>query len=358
MDTGHWIFNKEFDIDEWFGFIYRIIELDTGREYLGKKQFHEYRRKAVKGRKNKKRTKKESNWKSYTGSSTELNETIKTKGIENYKFVIESLHKTKGSLYYNEVYAQITEDVLRAKLSDNITKKYFNKQIAGVKFIPPDEVSEETKMKISHSLKKRYAKEPHWRSLLSDEEILKLNELYYSKNNHYLHRLMTEEERTKWIANNVANESNPMYGKEPHNKGKTYEESYGTEKASNIKSVLSKKCGRSGEQNGMYGKTHSDEQKEKWRNDPRRRKPGSKNGMFGKPCYYAMDEEKKNEWKTNISNSTKGKPKSKEHAAKIGLAHKGKQKATYTCPHCNFTGRGGNMKRYHFDNCKHKPNIS
>ena len=25
-----------------------------------------------------------------------------------------------------------------------------------------------------------------------------------------------------------------------------------------------------------------------------------------------------------------------------------------TCPHCNKTGRGGNMKRYHFDNCKLK----
>ncbi|MCD6436177.1 MAG: hypothetical protein J7L15_07295, partial [Clostridiales bacterium] len=25
-----------------------------------------------------------------------------------------------------------------------------------------------------------------------------------------------------------------------------------------------------------------------------------------------------------------------------------------TCPHCNKTGTGGNMKRYHFNNCKHK----
>ena len=27
-----------------------------------------------------------------------------------------------------------------------------------------------------------------------------------------------------------------------------------------------------------------------------------------------------------------------------------------TCPHCNKEGRGPNMKRYHFDNCKHKDN--
>jgi hypothetical protein len=26
-----------------------------------------------------------------------------------------------------------------------------------------------------------------------------------------------------------------------------------------------------------------------------------------------------------------------------------------TCPHCGFVGNGGNMLRYHFDNCKHNP---
>ena len=25
------------------------------------------------------------------------------------------------------------------------------------------------------------------------------------------------------------------------------------------------------------------------------------------------------------------------------------------CPHCGKEGRGGNMTRYHFDNCKYKP---
>lgn len=358
MDTGHWIFNKEFDIDEWFGFVYRIIELDTGREYVGKKQFHEYRRKAVKGRKNKIKIKKESDWKLYTGSSTELNIAINETGIQNYKFIIESLHKTRGSLYYAEVHTQITEDVLRVKLEDGVTKKYFNKQVAGVKFIPPTECAEETKMKISHSLKKRYNHEPHWRSVLSDEEIIEINALYYAGKNHYLHRLMTEEERTKWIADNMIGKANPMYGKEPNSKGKTFEEIYGYDKAIEIKTMISAKSGRVREQNGMYGKTHSDEQKEKWRNDPRRRKVGSENGMFGKPCYYAMDEEKKDEWKANISKSTRGKPKSKDHATKIGLAHKGKKKASHTCPYCNFTGRGGNMKRYHFDNCKHRPTIN
>jgi len=33
-------------------------------------------------------------------------------------------------------------------------------------------------------------------------------------------------------------------------------------------------------------------------------------------------------------------------------ALKGIPKKTITCPHCNKTGGAGNMKRYHFDNCK------
>lgn len=32
-----------------------------------------------------------------------------------------------------------------------------------------------------------------------------------------------------------------------------------------------------------------------------------------------------------------------------------KPRAESTCPHCGFTGRGGIMKRWHFDNCKHNP---
>lgn len=38
MDIGHWQFKYEFDPAEWYGFVYRITELDTGREYIGKKK--------------------------------------------------------------------------------------------------------------------------------------------------------------------------------------------------------------------------------------------------------------------------------------------------------------------------------
>ena len=150
MDLGHWEFSVEFDANEWFGFIYRITELDTNKQYLGKKQFTKMRRKIVKGRKNRKKTTTESDWKTYTGSSVALNEQMLLKGKDNYKFEIVSLHKTRGSLHYAEVCIQINEDVLRVKLPDG-SKKYYNRIINGVKYIPPEELAEEYTIKESNS---------------------------------------------------------------------------------------------------------------------------------------------------------------------------------------------------------------
>ena len=146
MDMGHWEFPQEFNPEEWYGFVYRIIELNTGKEYIGKKQFHSNLTKAVKGRKNRKHYKKESNWRKYTGSSVELNKSIELYGKDNYTFKIESLHKTKGSLHYREVEVQIMEDVLRTKLPSGI-RKYYNGFISAVKFIPPQPLAEEQEYK-------------------------------------------------------------------------------------------------------------------------------------------------------------------------------------------------------------------
>jgi hypothetical protein len=146
MDKGHWEFPHDFIIDEWFGFIYRITEIATGKEYIGKKQFHSYCRKAVKGKKRKKMVITENDWKTYTSSSTHINTAINTHGKTAFKFEIESLHATRGSLVYAEVRYQVIEDVLRARMSDG-TRKYFNGIISGVKYLPAVETLEESKMK-------------------------------------------------------------------------------------------------------------------------------------------------------------------------------------------------------------------
>jgi hypothetical protein len=42
-----------------------------------------------------------------------------------------------------------------------------------------------------------------------------------------------------------------------------------------------------------------------------------------------------------------------EQRAKKMQAMRGKREVV-TCPHCGVQGGGGNMRRYHFDGCKHK----
>lgn len=63
-----------------------------------------------------------------------------------------------------------------------------------------------------------------------------------------------------------------------------------------------------------------------------------------------------------------GIPKSLETRRKIGNANRGNKRPDLaarnktcgermflrTCPHCNLTGRGPNMTRYHFSNCRDK----
>jgi hypothetical protein len=60
--------------------------------------------------------------------------------------------------------------------------------------------------------------------------------------------------------------------------------------------------------------------------------------------------------KNNISESLLGKPKSNDH--KENLSKKAKERwaksENETCPSCGFVGSGPAMKRWHFNNCKHK----
>lgn len=150
MDTGHWQYLGDFNPEDWFGFIYRIVDLTNNRHYLGKKQFQRHLRKTIVGKKNKKKVTKESDWKKYVSSSMHVQAAIVEKGKENFLFLIESLHKTKGSLTYAEVEAQINEDVLRAVLPSG-ERKYYNGMVANVKFIPPAESSDEALHKIGRT---------------------------------------------------------------------------------------------------------------------------------------------------------------------------------------------------------------
>jgi hypothetical protein len=113
MDLGHWQLAEGVSPKEAFGFIYKITNNAINRSYIGKKQcVSRIKRKPLKGKTRNRIDKKESDWKSYTGSSNELNEDIKKYGKENFTFIILEWGDSKFELGYKEIKLQILEDAL------------------------------------------------------------------------------------------------------------------------------------------------------------------------------------------------------------------------------------------------------
>jgi len=102
---SHWLYkNKTLEEapEGYFGFVYLITNLKSGRKYIGRKYFGTTRRVKVAGKKRRKVIRKDSNWKEYTGSSKELNQDIKTLGMLQFRFEILILGRTKGQVNYLE----------------------------------------------------------------------------------------------------------------------------------------------------------------------------------------------------------------------------------------------------------------
>tara|TARA_Y100000310_G_C20613772_1_gene779473 strand:+ start:946 stop:1362 length:417 start_codon:yes stop_codon:yes gene_type:complete len=127
-DLGHWSPDLDFNVDDYFGFVYKITNKNTNRSYIGRKQFHSYTRKKIKGKKNRKKIVRESDWKTYTGSCEPLNEEIVSIGKENFTFTILKLCITKRDLGYIETQLQFKENVLESTFADG-TRKYYNNNI-------------------------------------------------------------------------------------------------------------------------------------------------------------------------------------------------------------------------------------
>jgi len=121
------------------GFVY-VIRFDDGSKYIGKKNFYTKRKRKF-GKKEAalvtdKRKKlyevvvKESNWREYTSSNTEVNRLIK-EGNGYEKRIIEYAYTPK-QLTYREARWLFHADVLRLNgdwLNDNIQAKFFKKEV-------------------------------------------------------------------------------------------------------------------------------------------------------------------------------------------------------------------------------------
>ena len=137
-----WRYNRKVfestDINEYYGFVYRIINKTNGREYIGRKYFWQFR--TPKGKKRK--VKSESDWKKYYGSCPELKEEIGKVGRENFSRIILSLHYTKGKTNFEETRQLFAHNVLTESLDDgtpryynsNILSRYFRKDYYGIEY--------------------------------------------------------------------------------------------------------------------------------------------------------------------------------------------------------------------------------
>lgn len=146
----------------------------------------------------------------------------------------------------------------------------------------------------------------------------------------------------------------------------------GTKRSEEFKKKMSEL--RSGENNPMFGKTHTEETLIKLSESAK----GENNGMFGKKhseetkakisekckgrtvteeTKAKMRESKQKmseETKAKMSQAHKGKKLSPESIEKTRQANLGKKQEIIKCPHCGKEGGKINMLRYHFDNCKTK----
>ena len=98
------------DPQEYWGFVYIIEDLFSGKKYIGKKQFKFKKYKTVKGKKKGFFT--ESDWKEYYGSSETLKEQVSLVGSDSFKRTILKLCNSKSECSYWEAKYQFEYDVL------------------------------------------------------------------------------------------------------------------------------------------------------------------------------------------------------------------------------------------------------
>jgi len=97
-----------------------------------------------------------------------------------------------------------------------------------------------------------------------------------------------------------------------------------------------------GKGNPFYGKSHTDETKQKISDS----KKGCKSHL------PMLGKKHSEETKQKISKSCTGKKMPESMKRKLSQDRKGIPRPKIQCPHCNKIGATGMMQRWHFDNCK------
>ena len=114
------------DIGDFFGFVYCITNLKSGKRYIGRKYFQQHR----KHRGSRRKRTSESNWKAYYGSSKELNEDRKLLGNSTFRREILGVYRTQGKVNYEETRQLFLNNVLTESLDDG-SPAYYNSNVLG-----------------------------------------------------------------------------------------------------------------------------------------------------------------------------------------------------------------------------------
>lgn len=145
MDTGHWelccgVPTQDF-ISKQFGFIYLITNTVTGKKYIGKKQMKTIKKRPpLKGKKNRRCEEIETEWRTYTSSSNEVNSDIEKYGKDKFKFQIILFCDSKWELAYHEARLQfernvlLREDYYNGIINLRIPKLKYPKDVSTIKY--------------------------------------------------------------------------------------------------------------------------------------------------------------------------------------------------------------------------------
>lgn len=218
MKYGHWTYHTELDATK-FGFVYSITHKETGKSYIGRKNFT-----TSKGN--------DAKWKSYTSSSKPLNADIKTMGKDAFEFIILSVHDDNNSLGLAEIQKQTELRVLDAVLPDG-SKAFYNKHINYVKFNttgrkrPENEINEMRNRMVGRKLKDYMSEDSYHKHIERSSKRM-------SEYNKTLLGTSFEEQYGEEIAAIRKKQCGNLL------RGKTYADVYGEDRAEEIRSKRSK----------------------------------------------------------------------------------------------------------------------
>ena len=122
---------KQEDIEDWYGFIYLIEDLENNKKYIGEKSFWSF--KVPKGKSNKKKV--PSDWEKYESSNAQLKDLVKESKEykhDKFKFTILALCKDKSVMKLVEARwilglgALMSKDYYNANIRITVLNSYDN----------------------------------------------------------------------------------------------------------------------------------------------------------------------------------------------------------------------------------------